>query len=139
MDGANCRHLLRTRPRGFTQTISLDAILLVSYPPVNCHRRKGLLNSVGAPTVDWPWRHMHGNPVMSGGRQSHVFDATAVALATELVTPRVRLPAAESTTPVGHGESQTRGSSAGRPERAGDAALLCAMQGTPGSWPRSLK
>ena len=93
VDGANCRYLLRTRPRAFTQTVSLEAILLVSWPPVNCHRQRGLLDSAGAPTVDWLRRHMHADPVMSGGRQSHGSDGTAVALDTDPARQSGRLPA----------------------------------------------
>jgi hypothetical protein len=92
VDGANCRYRLRKRPRAFTQTIPRGGILLVSGPPVNCHRQRGLLDSSGAPTVDWFRRHIHRIPVMSGGRQSQGFDAAAVALATHPVRQESRWP-----------------------------------------------
>jgi hypothetical protein len=87
VDGANCRYRLRIRPRAYTQTTPRAVILLVSGPPVNRQWQSGLLDSAGAPTVDWFRRHMHGMSVMSRRRQSNGFDANgfdaaAIALAT---------------------------------------------------------
>jgi hypothetical protein len=86
VDGANCRYRLQTRPCAFTQTISFGASFARVAAPINSYPQRELLDSAGAATMDWRSRHIHGIPVMSGGRQFHGSDATAAAFDTDSVT-----------------------------------------------------
>ncbi len=96
-------------------------ILVGSWPPVNCHRQWGLLDSAGAPTVDWSRRHMHGIPVISRVRsQSPVDEGERGAILRPLGAP-IPHSAGRERTSGGPGAPVLRG--AGTPGCIGGVAV----------------